>query len=673
MKASKGFKKTRQTSVIRRMYAGFSLMVFLFISTVLLMLNGTSRVYQQLEFVNSDALPLVTFANQTSVELLMADKIFKDFLTSQNLQRMDDYESKFSVAHKKFTQALAQLAEVSADSPTLSTQLNALFSLEKRYFSESNKAMNSYREQIEGQALRQEASRRFQKLQSQLRAGMKEFVNKEDDITLKMISKSYFMRLKNTETVTSDALASFNLEKIAKAVKANQVGFARLNVAYVRLSKKLPLLNNEFGDSFTQFSKDVSEKEGILDLHYHFVTANDELYRNIALLASEVDEVMAILASFRSEAKQVMNGALSRGNEIYENSYSQAILMGSSVTIFALFLGWLLAKNVRKPLVSILKTLETLTAGDMTQRVDSNTFVEFNQLSTHINTLASNLQDILQKLGSTSTDLAEVAAQNQSTMSESRARLNEQRQQTASVATAMTEMEHSVKDVAASAQSSMDKIRDVESATQVGREVMSNNISTIHKLSEQLDESVQVVTTVQNMSSNIGSILDVIRHIAGQTNLLALNAAIEAARAGEQGRGFAVVADEVRVLAKRTTDSTAEIEEMIKNLQNSSKQASSVMQSCVIEMDKSLSQSSDASGAMEQIQADIIEISQMSYHIASAADEQSATAISIARNLEDIREIADANNTSMEKIANVSGKLDELAHQQNELVHRFNV
>ncbi|WP_354624198.1 methyl-accepting chemotaxis protein [Psychromonas sp. MME2] len=203
--------------------------------------------------------------------------------------------------------------------------------------------------------------------------------------------------------------------------------------------------------------------------------------------------------------------------------------------------------------------------------------------------------------------------------------MNEQRNQTASVATAMTEMEHSVKDVASSAQSSMDKVRDVEVSAQTGRDIMSDNISTIHQLSDKLNESVTVVLTVQDMSSNIGSILDVIRHIAAQTNLLALNAAIEAARAGELGRGFAVVADEVRVLAERTTKSTAEIEDMINNLQSKSGQASTVMQGCVSEMNKTLMQTSNANSAMEEIQANIIEISKMSYHIASAADEQSST------------------------------------------------
>ncbi|WP_036825394.1 methyl-accepting chemotaxis protein [Photobacterium sanctipauli] len=217
----------------------------------------------------------------------------------------------------------------------------------------------------------------------------------------------------------------------------------------------------------------------------------------------------------------------------------------------------------------------------------------------------------------------------------------------------------------------MERVHEVERASNTGREVMSRNINTAHQLSERLDESVKAVSNLQEMSSNIGSILDVIRNIADQTNLLALNAAIEAARAGEQGRGFAVVADEVRVLAKRTTDSTSEIEQMIQSLQSSSGQAVNVMQSCVGEMENSINQASDANSAMEEIQAIILEISQMSTHIAEAAEEQRSTTAEIARTLEDISHIADSNYMSMEEVAEASNKLDTLSHQQNDLVHRF--
>ena len=667
------FKINRQTSVIKRMYAGFAVMVLLFVATVVLMLNGTNRIYNQLESVNEDALPLLAYANQTSVNLLIADKIFKDFLTTQDAQRMQDYESKFALAHQNFSDALAKLTEISAGNGALSDQLSALTEIEARYFSESNNAMSNYKTQLATQQVRKKAIRHFQQLQTELQIGMKEYINNQDNIAVKLMAKSYFAQLKKTESITSDALASDKVKAIKKAMKGNKRSVTRLNFAYGGLTAQLPPLKEAFDEPVKQFIQDVGKKGGVLDQHFKYVKASNVLYANITVLAEEIDQAMTILATFRGEAEQTMDKAIDNANKIYTDGYTQAILMGGGVTVFLLFLGWLLAQNVRKPLVSILKALEALTAGDMTQRVKGNSFSEFNQLSEHINMLASNLQDILRKLSTTSGNLAEAAAQNQSTMTGARSRLDEQRQQTASVATAMTEMQHSVKDVAASAQSSMDKVQDVEAAAKTGRDIMSANISTIHLLSDNLDESVKVVSTVQDMSSDIGSILDVIRHIAAQTNLLALNAAIEAARAGEQGRGFAVVADEVRVLAERTTKSTAEIEDMIQNLQQKSEQATSVMQSCVGEMNKSLAQTSDANSAMEEIQANIIEISQMSYQITHAADEQSATSTSIAHSLEEISQIADSNSSSMEEVAQVSGKLDELAHQQNELVSQFNV
>ncbi|MGF1832470.1 methyl-accepting chemotaxis protein [Photobacterium sanguinicancri] len=666
-------KNKRQTSVIRRMYAGFAVMVVLFVITIALMLQGTNRIHAQLEAVTSESLPLVSTASQASVRLLAADKIFKDYLTSQNLDRMATYQATFTEAHNTYLATQEALLNEVQKHTALRAQTDQLLSLEQRYFTEANNAMANYRTQLVAQAERQRMARRFQQLYPQLSVKMKEYIDDQESFTVKMMAKSYFIKLEQTEAITSDALAIDDVDAISKAMKKNRRYISHLNDAYRGLSTQLPALKQNFDKAIQQYTRDIGQSDGILATHYDYVNAKKRLYDNISVLATEIDEAVNLLNTFQNQANSLMDGAIGKAETAYNQGLRNAVLIGFCVTFFAIFIGWVLAQSVRKPLRSTLKTLEALTDGDMTQRIENNHFIEFQKLSSHINTLAGNLQEVLGEISSASEDLTNVATENQTTTTAAKDRLNEQRQQTGSVATAMTEMEQSVADVSRSAQSSMERVIEVSKAADIGRDVMSRNINTAHQLSTRLDESVSAVGKLQEMSSNIGSILDVIRNIADQTNLLALNAAIEAARAGDQGRGFAVVADEVRVLAKRTTDSTAEIESMIQSLQSSSGQAVTMMQSCVSEMDNSISQASDANGAMEEIQAIILDISEMSEHIAHAAQEQRSTTGNIARSLEDISHIADANFTSMEEVAEASSKLDQLAHQQNSLVHRFKV
>ncbi|GAD30146.1 methyl-accepting chemotaxis protein [Photobacterium leiognathi] len=664
-------KKSSQTSVIRRMYSGFVVMVALFVLTIVLMLDGTNRIHNQLTTVTTDALPLVSISNKVSVKLLAADKTFKDFLTSQDPAAMKTYEADFHKATKEFASARQELVAVAESNPELTNYINALTALEQRYFAEAQVAMQNYRTQMLAGDERQQSARRFQRLQAELSIGMKEYINEQDNMAVKMMAKNFFVKLKETETITSDALATDDISSIETAIKANKRSVNHLANAFRSLTTLLSGLKDSFGKSINQYTLDIGKKGGVLDQHYEYIEAKTRLYNNIATLTKEVNQAMSILEQFNQQATNQMDQAIQTADSTYNQGITKAVGIGIIVILLAISIGWYLARSVRRPLVSMLKTLESLTDGDMTQRTERSQFIEFNKLSHHINTLAGNLQQILSQLSQASEDLTKVAAENQSTTALAKQRLNDQREQTVSVATAMTEMEHSVTDVSQSAQNTMERVHEVERASATGREVMSKNINIAHQLSTRLDDSVTAVSDLQQMSSNIGSILDVIRNIADQTNLLALNAAIEAARAGDQGRGFAVVADEVRVLAKRTTDSTSEIESMIQNLQSSSGQAMEMMQSCVTEMDNSINQASDANSAMEEIQAIIIEISQMSSQIAQSAEEQRTTTADIARSLEDISHIADTNYTAMEEVAEASSMLDTLATEQNQLVHKF--
>ncbi|WP_419209667.1 methyl-accepting chemotaxis protein [Photobacterium leiognathi subsp. mandapamensis] len=653
------------------MYSGFVVMVALFVLTIVLMLDGTNRIHNQLTTVTTDALPLVSISNKVSVKLLAADKTFKDFLTSQDPAAMKTYEADFHKATKEFASARQELVSIAESNPELTNYINALTALEQRYFAEAQVAMQNYRTQMLAGDERQQSARRFQRLQAELSIGMKEYINEQDNMAVKMMAKNFFVKLKETETITSDALATDDISNIETAIKANKRSVNHLANAFRSLTTLLSGLKDSFGKSINQYTLDIGKKGGVLDQHYEYIEAKTRLYNNIATLTKEVNQAMSILEQFNQQATNQMDQAIQTADSTYNQGITKAVGIGIIVILLAISIGWYLARSVRRPLVSMLKTLESLTDGDMTQRTERSQFIEFNKLSHHINTLAGNLQQILSQLSQASEDLTKVAAENQSTTALAKQRLNDQREQTVSVATAMTEMEHSVTDVSQSAQNTMERVHEVERASATGREVMSKNINIAHQLSTRLDDSVTAVSDLQQMSSNIGSILDVIRNIADQTNLLALNAAIEAARAGDQGRGFAVVADEVRVLAKRTTDSTSEIESMIQNLQSSSGQAMEMMQSCVTEMDNSINQASYANSAMEEIQAIIIEISQMSSQIAQSAEEQRTTTADIARSLEDISHIADTNYTAMEEVAEASSMLDTLATEQNQLVHKF--
>lgn len=658
-------------SVIRRMYAGFALIIITFVITTVMTMRGMQQIHTNFESVSNTSLPLVTQANNTSVSLLSADKLFKDFLTTQSFERMAEISAQFDDAKSNYAQALVDLESASAMDSQLEQSIAKLKEVEVRYFAEAEEAMENYRQMFAAQEKVQKSTRQFQRLHSELSVGMKEYVDDQSSISVKVMAKSYFIKLKDAEVITSDALASTDTALVEKAVAKNKKAVTHLNYAYRGLTTQMPEIKKVFDESVQQFTTDVGKKGGVLDQHASYLRAKDALYANIANLTQDVDATMALLDSFSQAAKDGLHASLKEAGDVYQDGVIRSVITSAIVIILALGVGYHIAHSVREPLTRILKTLEHLTNGDMTERIDIRYNNEFSRVSGHINTLADSLHNILVKLNDASDNLTSTANTNQATSSKAQGQLSQQREQTATVATAMTEMSHSVQEVAQSAQSSQQMVERVEGASESGRQIMSDNITTINQLENRLTRSVDAVKDLQDMSSQIGSILDVIRNIAEQTNLLALNAAIEAARAGEQGRGFAVVADEVRVLAQRTTESTSEIESMISNLQTSSSSASKVIQSCMDDMEQSVEQASSANSAMEEIQALILEISQMSGQISQAAAEQSETSSDIARNIEEINLIAEQSYQAMEEIAQTSSDLTLLANQQGELVHQF--
>jgi methyl-accepting chemotaxis protein len=251
--------------------------------------------------------------------------------------------------------------------------------------------------------------------------------------------------------------------------------------------------------------------------------------------------------------------------------------------------------------------------------------------------------------------------------------VNQQRSQIEQVATAMNEMTATVQEVANHAQQAADSANEADQEAGHGSEVVYETIQSIDSLATEVEHAAGVIRKVESDSVQIGTVLDVIRSIAEQTNLLALNAAIEAARAGEQGRGFAVVADEVRTLASRTQQSTQEIQDMIEQLQTGAREAVTAMSNSQDKAQVTVEHAKSAGQTLEEITRKVATISQMNLQIATAAEQQSSVSEEINQNVVEISRVAEESAGGAKTTAAASGELSELAQQLQGLIAQFRV
>lgn len=302
--------------------------------------------------------------------------------------------------------------------------------------------------------------------------------------------------------------------------------------------------------------------------------------------------------------------------------------------------------------------------GDLTSRISlqGNDGIDklghqFNNLIEKIQTTMVKVVDASNRVASASTNVAEITERTSSD-------IMQQRSETDQIATAMNEMTATSQEVASNASNASDAAQHAQTESMTGKETVNQTIQSINTLANEVNKANDVIKQLQDDSENIGSVLDVIRGIAEQTNLLALNAAIEAARAGEQGRGFAVVADEVRTLASRTQQSTEEIQSMIEKLQAGTNTAASVMQSSHSHAQESVSLASNAGDALDKITQAVVTISEMNTQISHSANEQQSVVGSMDQNL---TSISQSSNATVEASQNTLNEIQELSRTATEL------
>ena len=353
------------------------------------------------------------------------------------------------------------------------------------------------------------------------------------------------------------------------------------------------------------------------------------------------------------------------------NAKFASYLLATVMLLCAMAGLYLYMKFLLKPLDKVVDNLQTIAEGDLSQEISVTSNDEIGVLQKAMQATTSNLRDVLQMINGMAANLEQSANDMTSISTETRNGIHEQQSSIHQVVTAMTEMSSTVEEVARNANMAADSANSANEQAIEGQNVVDQTTASISQLASDVNNAGNVIGDVQKDSDAIGTVLDVIRGIAEQTNLLALNAAIEAARAGEQGRGFAVVADEVRTLASRTQESTQEIQSMIERLQAGSKNAVEVMESSRVRAEETVELANRTGSSLNDITAAVRTINDMNIQIASAVEEQSSVTNDVNRNIVEINTIVDSSAEGSEKVMQSSETLNNLTIELNGLVSRF--
>ncbi len=336
-------------------------------------------------------------------------------------------------------------------------------------------------------------------------------------------------------------------------------------------------------------------------------------------------------------------------------------------------LSWLVSRSIIIPLRATAAAMHEIAAGegDLTIRIDASGSDELADLAAGFNGFAGKVQQTVLQMRVFGEQLTDSAATMAQVTKQANQSLGTHQEETHQVAAAVHELSATVQEVAQNAAEAARCVEAVREQALDGQNVVEQSVSSINLLADSVDQAANNIKVLETEVQNIGGILDVIRSIADQTNLLALNAAIEAARAGDQGRGFAVVADEVRSLAKRTQESTEEIQGMIQQLQQGANNAVKTIHTGSEQAKVSVGHANRAGGALSQITKDVLKVSDMNMQIASATEEQSATVEMINQNVSNINHAFTETSKGAEQIAGSGVQLKNLADDLNNLLQQF--
>lgn len=657
--------------VTHKIAAGFTLLVIAIIVVGGGGLWGTENINQRLHQLSDRSLPVTSGSLGQLITLQNANIALLNALANDDQDPAErlDQQQVFSQQIEQFGSQQQALEQLLSQAPALLELLDQTATIKNQFATAAIEVMALHTEQVNLQTRTRQKESRYQRQISTLITWGQQYISKNSGSDSVTQARDLMRATQSHKDQLINYNQDYDLSMLDESLQEEDGELQAALEQLMQADSKTSRIKGLVGELQLQLYSD----DGLVAFYRSSHQLSQQRKQKLENAKQLLAQTQQAAEQFSSQARQ--QAAQLRHEADVTSDLSRSLIMALSIgaILIAVLISTVTVRTISRPLGLVLHKLSAVADGDMQTTFDHQRNDEFGQLGDALNEVVSKLRDILNRIADGSLQLNAVAEKNAVTSDQTTSAMAEQSQQLAMTSSAASQMESTVIEVSSHTESTLGAVQKCEQLSQDADLSVQQTLTSIESQSKAITEAVTLSDQLSQYGQQIGSILDTIGGIADQTNLLALNAAIEAARAGEHGRGFAVVADEVRGLASRTQNSTHEIQEMVENMQGSIIQVSQVMQHSVEQSQQCVSNASNSQTALNEMNLAIANIRQMSTQITEAVSQQNIAVEEVSRTLVRINEAAIETSQGAKNVSASSSELVTIAHQQQQLIQHFNI